>query len=80
MRNKENAFDDMLDMFFKSWTYARFTESEKTRFQDAFIFVNEQNLLSGNYEQRCKQMHILYNSFLMGIGYDPHITDWRGNK
>lgn len=71
---KEYAVCDFITMIYKSWTYAKMTDLEKARLDDAFEFVSR-GCITGNYKTRWNIMQAAYTAFLTGIGYDG--TKWR---
>ena len=71
---KEYAVGDFITMIYKSWTYAKMTDSEKARLDDAFEFVSR-GCITGNYKTRWNIMQAAYTAFLTGIGYDG--PTWR---
>ncbi len=78
MKDKENALNDFIDMIEKSWTYSRMTQLEKGRFVGVMLSNDTISILKGNYENRWKILNVIYNIYLMGIGYSGF--DWREDK
>ena len=75
-RTKENAYTDWFKMIFKSWTWDRLTEKERTAFVDQMdTWCNYRGLLIGTYKQRWEILNELYHIYLMGVGYDS--PNWR---
>ena len=75
MKNKENAVCEYYEMIKKSWTFNRMTDAEKQRLD--LLFCDAHRYVSGTYRMRWSQLHGMYFSFLIGIGYDSS-CDWRG--
>jgi len=73
-RQKENAVNEFIQMIRKSWTYDRLTDKERSRLMDAFVFAAN-SAIKGTFEQRWAVLHVVYNSFLMGVGYNG--PGWR---
>lgn len=72
---KEEAFSYyMNNIVFKSWTWGKLTNEEKTR----FIIVAEGATLFGNAKQRCEQLNAIYTAFLFGLDYSP--LGWREDE
>lgn len=67
MRNKEEAKTEFINMVINSWTYNKMTTEEKEKCLT--IFDDD---VKGNFNQRYHIYHMIYHSFLIGIGY----TDW----
>lgn len=75
---KENAYSDWFDMIFKSWTWKRLTDDEKTTFTNRMNdWCNYDGHLVGTYKQRWEVLEELYYMYLLGIGYEP--IGWREN-
>lgn len=61
------------NIILNSWTYARMTIEEQTRLLMWMYRVFEGKdcyRLTGTAEQRKKQVILLYNTFLQGLGYN----------
>jgi hypothetical protein len=74
---KEKVRDYFTDMIKQSWTYAKMTESERKRIVDMIYSKRTEDCLKGNYKQRWEILQAIYNSFLMGLDYQP--IGWREN-
>ena len=68
--NKDEAFVDFCNMVKKSWTFCRMTVAEQAKCLEAFQWTHDQGMLRGNYNARWSIMQAIYNSFLLGLGYD----------
>lgn len=77
MNNKEQVFNNFVEMIKNSWTYNRMTETEKERCIHVLLDNRTQNDIKGTYIQRWKALNTVYNAFLMGLGYDGFL--WREN-
>ena len=78
MKNRKDpleAYNDSVEIFERSWTFARMTEAEKENCRNALRFPVEQNLLKGSYKARRGILNAVYNAYLIGIGYTGF--DWR---
>jgi hypothetical protein len=75
---KENAYSDWFDMIFKSWTWEKLTDNERTVFVDQMdSWCNCRGLLIGTYKQRWEILNEMYHIYLLGVGYDS--PNWRDN-
>lgn len=75
---KENAYTDWFEMIFKSWTWERLTDDEKTVFTERTNYwCNDRGLLVGTYHHRWEVLNEMYYMYLLGIGYEP--IGWREN-
>lgn len=70
-RSKEEARPAMIEMFLKSWTYARLTPEEKNDIIKQLAMAT----IKGTFKQRCEQLHNVYSNFLDSVGYRP--CGWR---
>lgn len=77
-REKENAFIKFICMCAQSWTFKRMTQEEKENCIKAFIWANEQGMITGSFEHRWKIMQAIYNAFLTALGFYENHADWRG--
>jgi len=78
-KNKEDAFDEFMEMIFESWTWARLNALERERFISWMNWMRNDTQVKhfrGNHSQRWTQMNDLYHMFLEGCGYKP--SGWRG--
>ena len=73
--DKEKVRDYFTDMIKQSWTYAKMTESERKRIVDMIYSKRTEDCLKGSYKQRWEILQAIYNSFLMGLDYQP--IGWR---
>lgn len=74
-RIKENAIQDHFNMITRSWTWARMTDEERTRYS---LYLSELKVIeavTGTYQHRWKVLNALYGMFLEGIGYTS--GNWR---
>ena len=78
MKDKENVLSDYLDMIFKSWTYERLTDEEKTRYIDMVNSSRTKDILKGDYRTRWNILDGLYSAYLMALDYKP--IGWREEK
>lgn len=67
--NKEDAVRDFMETTYVSWTYSRFTDNEKRRFEDLIKWCTEVEKISGSWNQRWRQLQMIYHAFLLGLGY-----------
>lgn len=75
---KENAYNDWFEMIFKSWTWDRLTDDERSVFVEQMdSWCNYRKLLIGTYKQRWEILNELYHIYLVGIGYNSF--NWREN-
>ena len=72
---KEDCLENFKEMIQNSWTYARLTEDEKTRWENLLNRGPETQCLKGNYLQRWRILQAIYDSFLMALDYKP--IGWR---
>ena len=70
-KDKENAYSEYDKMIRKSWTYARLSEEEKKRWDYIFeeVTKNKYKVITGNFNSRWKQLHNIYEAFIIGLGY-----------
>ena len=77
MKNKEEAVKDFCTMIWQSWTYARLTPEERSRFFELLTTERfKKYRIIGTYKQRLEALQGYYEMFLAGCGYKP--TGWRG--
>ena len=74
MKHKLLAKKDFITIIRQSWTYARLTENERTRFFQAL----REFPLYGTYKQRYEQLNRLYMGFLLALDYKP--VGWREDE
>ena len=67
--DKEKAISDFIEMIKKSWTYEKLTNEEKRNFENSVMWAINNKCINGSYNNRCKILHSLYNTFLIAIGY-----------
>ena len=72
---KENVQYDYVNMIKKSWTYGKLTEKERNKLIEMIYSKRTENCLKGTYKQRWEILQIIYESFLMGLNYEP--IGWR---
>ena len=66
----------MIDIFRKSWTYAKLTDSEKKQFDIIWDSVPVLNAIKGTEKHRREIQNAIYCAFLHGCGYD-NTMKWR---
>ena len=76
-KEKQNAYNDYMEMIKKSWTFDKLTETEKEKLRDVLFSVRAENAIKGNYNQRICILEAIYFSFLKALGYEP--IGWREN-
>ena len=75
-REKENALKDYIAMIKNSWTWHRMTEKEQTALLDyLYNNINKYDRLRGPYSARWETLHMIYDVYLLGIGYNGSF--WR---
>ena len=74
-KDKNKVFDDFTAMIINSWTYDRMTKEEKDRIIYELNNTETKKTIKGTYIQRWKVLHLMYESFLEGLGYKP--IGWR---
>lgn len=68
---KENAVNNYFEKVIKrSWTWERLTDSEKAAFLKCHF-----NRIKGNAKQRIETLCLMYEAFLLALGYSP--IKWR---
>lgn len=72
---KENVICDFWEMIENSWTFGKMNKEEKNRLVEVLDGVIVRDSLKGAYNQRWKILQAVYNSFLIGLGYDG--MNWR---
>lgn len=77
-KNKENAALDFYEMIIESWTWARLTDSEQSRFRRMLSDFDCYGRIKGSYDSRFEQCHMIYQSFLEALSYSPF--GWREPK
>ena len=70
--DKEQAHADFLAILRNSWTFARMTQEEQ---QKAIQALDCSKRVKGSYYQRWDVYQIIYDAFLLGVGYDG--PSWR---
>lgn len=73
------VFDKFMEMIKQSWTWARLTDDERFRVSDLLEHCyNYKKLLSRSESKQYEMLHLIYNAFLEGCGYQPF--GWREDK
>lgn len=75
MENKELALCDFREMIRNSWTYAKFTDDEKEKWEMFLTNVRTLTCLKGNYSARWHILQAIYHAYLIGLGYTDF--NWR---
>ena len=75
MRTNEQAKQDYIEMIKQSWTWARLTQEERTKFLELLEHPCSTAVIKGTYKQRWDACEALYHTFLEGLGYKP--LEWR---
>lgn len=74
-KNKEQVFDDYIEMIKKSWTFGKMTDEEKANCIELFENINKREDITGTYIQRWKSLNAVYSGYLCGLGYKG--GNWR---
>lgn len=74
-KDPQEAYNDSVEIFERSWTFDRMTEAEKENCRKALRFPVEQDLLKGSYKDRRGTLTAVYHAYLLGIGYTDF--NWR---
>jgi hypothetical protein len=75
MRDKNLAKSNYLKSIEQSWTWAKLTQEERTKFLELLEHPCSAVVIKGTYNQRWEACDALYYTFLMGLGYTP--LEWR---
>lgn len=75
MRVNESAKENYIEMIKQSWTWAKLTQEERTKFLELLDHPCSSVVIKGTYNQRWEACEALYHTFLEGLGYDP--LEWR---
>lgn len=79
-KNKDNAVVDFMEMTRKSWTWARLTDEERSRFEK--MIAGETGManrcIKGAFNHRWEILNALYESFLAALDYKAF--GWREEK
>ena len=67
---KQNIYDFLENVIWKSWVWEKFTQNEKDKFNDLVGALLEQNIVIGNKEQQRAIINGAYKAFLCGLGYN----------
>lgn len=73
MKDKNDAYDNFIDMIKNAWTWDKMTPEERSRCISAFTITRQ--FIKGSYSARWEMMHAIYEAFLIGIGCTS--WDWR---
>ena len=76
--DKENVYSEFVRMIEQSWTFSRMEEAEQRDCYKALHDVLLHGWLHGNARARWHTMQVVYNAFLLGIGYDG--GNWRNTE
>ena len=72
-KNKDRACGDFKRMISDSWTWDKMTDEERTTFENNFDCWACS--VGGSYDTRYGIFNLLYQAYLVGIGYNGHT--WR---
>jgi hypothetical protein len=75
MRANEQAKENWTEMIKQSWTWAKLTQEERTKFLELLEHPCSAVVIKGTYNQRWEACEALYHTFLEGLGYTP--LEWR---
>ena len=67
----------MINIFRRSWTYAKLTDSEKAQFDRLWDMVPITDAIKGIEKHRKEVQNAVYLAFLMGCGYKNTDCKWR---
>lgn len=68
--NKDNVLIDFSKMILESWTYDRMTPKEQIKWEEILRDIRTTSCLKGTYKQRWAILQAIYNSYLIGLGYE----------
>jgi hypothetical protein len=67
---KELAIHNFKVMIEQSWTYEKMTREEKDNWERVLNSIQTLDSVKGSYNNRWKVLQAIYNSYLLGLGYN----------